>query len=29
LTPPTTATAEGDGYLSGSEIAALKLDAEW
>src|SRR6516165_901113 len=29
LTPPTTATAEDDGYLSGSEIAALKLDAEW
>jgi CHAT domain-containing protein/tetratricopeptide (TPR) repeat protein len=29
LTPPATATAEDDGYLSGSEIAALKLDAEW
>jgi CHAT domain-containing protein len=29
LTPPTTATAEDDGYLSGSEIAALNLDAEW
>jgi CHAT domain-containing protein/tetratricopeptide (TPR) repeat protein len=29
LTPPTTATADDDGYLSGSEIAALKLDAEW
>jgi len=29
LTPPPTATAEDDGYLSGSEIAALKLDAEW
>ena len=29
LTPPTTATAEDDGYLSGSEIAALKLDADW
>jgi CHAT domain-containing protein len=29
LTPPATATVEDDGYLSGSEIAALKLDAEW
>ena len=29
LTPPATATAEDDGYLSGSEIAALKLDADW
>jgi CHAT domain-containing protein len=29
LTPPATATADDDGYLSGSEIAALKLDAEW
>jgi len=29
LTPPATATTEDDGYLSGSEIAALKLDAEW
>jgi CHAT domain-containing protein len=29
LTPPPTATVEDDGYLSGSEIAALKLDAEW
>lgn len=29
LTPPATATPEDDGYLSASEIAALKLDAEW
>ena len=29
LTPPQTATAEDDGYLSGSEIATLKLDADW
>jgi CHAT domain-containing protein/tetratricopeptide (TPR) repeat protein len=29
LTPPATATAEDDGYLSGSEIANLKLDADW
>ena len=29
LTPPNTATADDDGYLSGSEIAALKLDADW
>jgi CHAT domain-containing protein/tetratricopeptide (TPR) repeat protein len=29
LTPPATATTEDDGYLSASEIAALKLDAEW
>jgi CHAT domain-containing protein len=29
LTPPSTATSEDDGYLSGSEIAALKLDADW
>ena len=28
LTPPTAATAEDDGYLSASEIAALKLDAD-
>jgi CHAT domain-containing protein len=28
LTPPKTAT-ELDGYLSASEIAALKLDADW
>ena len=29
LTPPATATAVDDGYLSGSEIAGLKLDADW
>ena len=29
LTPPETATAVDDGYLSASEIAALKLDADW
>jgi CHAT domain-containing protein/tetratricopeptide (TPR) repeat protein len=29
LTPPEAASAEDDGYLSASEIAALKLDAEW
>jgi CHAT domain-containing protein/tetratricopeptide (TPR) repeat protein len=29
LTPPAKATTEDDGYLSGSEIAALKLDADW
>jgi CHAT domain-containing protein/Flp pilus assembly protein TadD len=29
LTPPPMATAEDDGYLSGSEVAALKLDADW
>src|SRR5262249_35674032 len=29
LTPPQTATEEDDGYLSASEVAALKLDAEW
>ena len=29
LSPPKTATAEDDGYLSGSEIAGLKLDADW
>jgi CHAT domain-containing protein len=29
LTPPVTATEEDDGYLSASEIAALKLDADW
>jgi CHAT domain-containing protein len=29
LTPPDTATEEDDGYLSASEIAALKLDADW
>jgi CHAT domain-containing protein len=29
LTPPEKATAEDDGYLSASEIAGLKLDADW
>ena len=29
LTPPETATEDDDGYLSASEIAALKLDADW
>jgi CHAT domain-containing protein/tetratricopeptide (TPR) repeat protein len=29
LTPPTTASADDDGYLSASEIASLKLDADW
>lgn len=29
LTPPDKATKEDDGYLSGSEIASLKLDADW
>jgi CHAT domain-containing protein len=29
LTPPATATPEDDGYLSGSDIAGLKLDADW
>jgi CHAT domain-containing protein len=29
LTPPETATERDDGYLSGSEIASLKLDADW
>jgi CHAT domain-containing protein len=29
LTPPSTATEEDDGYLSASEIASLKLDADW
>jgi CHAT domain-containing protein/tetratricopeptide (TPR) repeat protein len=30
LTPPTaTAEADDDGYLSASEIAALRLDASW
>lgn len=27
--PPAAATTEDDGYLSGSEIATLKLDADW
>ena len=29
LTPPSSATAEDEGYLSASEIADLKLDADW
>ena len=29
LTPPTTATEQDDGYLSASEIAGLRLDADW
>jgi CHAT domain-containing protein len=29
LTPPDMASEEDDGYLSASEIAALKLDADW
>jgi CHAT domain-containing protein len=29
LTPPSTATERDDGYLSASEIAGLKLDADW
>jgi CHAT domain-containing protein len=29
LTPPDKATEADDGYLSASEIAALKLDADW
>ena len=29
LTPPGEATPDDDGYLSASEIAALKLDADW
>jgi CHAT domain-containing protein/tetratricopeptide (TPR) repeat protein len=29
LTPPAAATPEDDGYLSGGEIASLKLDADW
>jgi CHAT domain-containing protein len=29
LTPPDKASAEDDGYLAASEIAALKLDADW
>ena len=29
LTPPGNATELDDGYLSASEIAALKLDADW
>ena len=29
LTPPGVASEEDDGYLTASEIAALKLDADW
>ena len=29
LTPPDTSTEDDDGYLSASEIAGLKLDADW
>lgn len=29
FTPPATASAEDDGYLSASEIAALRFTAEW
>lgn len=29
LTPPTVPSEEDDGYLSASEIAELKLDADW
>ena len=29
LTPPHDATPEDDGYLSASEIAGLRLDADW
>ena len=29
LTPPATASAEDDGYLSASEISTLVLDADW
>lgn len=29
LTPPPTATADNDGLLTSSEIATLKLDADW
>lgn len=29
LTPPDKASEHNDGYLSGSEIASLKLDADW
>jgi len=29
LTPPATASADDDGYLAASEIATLKLDADW
>ena len=29
LTPPARASAEDDGYLSASDVAGLKLDADW
>jgi CHAT domain-containing protein len=29
LTPPKQATDLDDGYLSASEVAGLKLDADW
>ncbi len=29
LSPPDLATPENDGYLASSEIASLKLDADW
>ena len=29
LSPPRAATGEDDGYLAASEIAALRLDADW
>ena len=29
MTPPATATSADDGLLTASEVAALKLDAEW
>jgi CHAT domain-containing protein len=29
FTPPKEATGLDDGYLSASEVAALKLDADW
>ena len=29
LTPPATASAEDDGYLAASEVAGLRLDADW
>lgn len=29
LTPPATATARDDGLLTASEVATLKLDADW
>src|SRR5215475_4481939 len=29
MTPPASATAADDGYLTSSEISALKLNADW